>query len=113
MDAVSGKPVTYQVNNGGMVDSKAFQKVITVLKGAGMTVEGIILDRGFCSHDVLTAIRESGYAYILMLKSDTYGHTRMLGEHSEDIRWKVTNAVSENGIFGIKSKGKVFGTRVY
>ena len=109
VDAASGKPVTYQVNNGGMVDSKAFQKVITVLKGAGMTVEGVILDQGFCSHDVLTAIRESGYAYILMLKSDTYGHTRMLEEHSEDIRWKVSNVVSEDGIFGVKSKGKVFG----
>ena len=110
VDAASGRPVTYQVNNGGMVDSKAFQKVITILKGAEITVEGVILDRGFCSHDVLAAIRESGYAYILMLKSDTYGHTRMLEEHSEDIRWKVPNVVSENGIFGIKSKGKVFCT---
>ena len=109
VDAISGKPVTYQVNNGGMVDSKAFQKIITVLNGAGITVEGVILDRGFCSHDVLTAIRKSGYAYILMLKSDTYGHTQMLGEHSEDIRWKVSNAISEDGIFGVKSKGKVFG----
>ena len=110
VDASSGKPVTYQVNNGGMVDSKAFQKIVTVLKGAGISVEGIILDRGFCTHDVLTAIKESGYAYILMLKSDTYGHTKMLEEHSEDIRWKVSNVVSEDGIFGIRSKGKVFGS---
>ena len=109
VDASSGKPVTYQVNNGGMVDSKAFQKIITVLKGAGISVEGVILDRGFCTHDVLKAVKESGYAYILMLKSDTYGHTRMLEEHSEEIRWKVTNVVSEDGIFGTKSKGKVFG----
>lgn len=109
IDASSGKPVTYQVNNGGMVDSKSFQKIITLLKGADISVEGIILDRGFCTHDVLQSIRESGYAYILMLKSDTYGHTQMLKDHSDEIRWKVSNVVSEEGIFGIRSKGKVFG----
>ena len=109
VDASSGMPVTYQINNGGMVDSKALQKIITILKGAGITVDGVILDRGFCTHDVLVKIRESGYAYVLMLKSDTYGHTQMLGRYAEDIRWKVNNVVSEAGIFGMKSEGKVFG----
>lgn len=109
VDASSGRPVTYQINNGGMVDSKAFQKVVTLLKGVGITVEGVILDRGFCTHDVVSAIKESGYPYILMLKSDTYGHTQMLREHADSIRWKVSNVVSEEGIFGTKSKGKIFG----
>lgn len=109
VDASSGRPVTYQVNNGGMVDSKAFQKIVTLLKGADITVEGVILDRGFCAHDVVSAIKESGYPYILMLKSDTYGHTQMLKEHADSIRWKVSNVVSEEGIFGIKSEGKIFG----
>lgn len=45
-----------------------------------------------------------------MLKSDTYGHTQMIEEYSENIRWKVSNVISEDGIFGIKSKGKVFDT---
>ena len=109
VDATTGRPVTYQVNNGGMVDSKAFQKIITILKGAGITVDGVILDRGFCTHDVLVAIQECGYPYILMLKSDTYGHTQMLQKHAGDIRWKVCNVVSEDGIFGTKAKGKIFG----
>ncbi len=109
VDASTGKPVTYQINNGGMVDSKAFQKIITILMGVGISVEGVILDRGFCTHDVLAAIQESGYAYVLMLKSDTYGHTQMLKEHAEDIRWKVSNVISENGIFGIKASSKIFG----
>ena len=109
VDASTGMPVTYQINNGGMVDSKALQKIITILKGAGITVDGVILDRGFCTHDALAAIRECGYAYILLLKSDTYGHTQMLGHYSEEIRWKVSNVVSEAGIFGMKSEGKVFG----
>ena len=109
VDAATGMPVTYQVNNGGMVDGKALQKIITILKGAGITVDGVILDRGFCTHDAITAVEECGFAYVLMLKSDTYGHTRMLEQYSEEIRWKVTNVVSGNGVFGIKSEGKVFG----
>lgn len=110
VDASTGMPVTYQVNNGGMVDSKALQKVITILKGAGITIDGVILDRGFCTHDAIVAVRKCGYAYILMLKSDTYGHTHMLRQYSEEIRWKVSNVVSETGVFGMKSEGPVFGS---
>ena len=108
VDAVSGKPVIFEINNGSMVDSKAFQKVVTLLKGSGITVEGVILDRGFCTCDVVTAVKESGYPYILMLKSDNYGHSLMLKEHAEEIRWNVKNVITENGIFGIRSKGRIF-----
>lgn len=108
VDASSGRPVTYQVNNGGMVDSKAFQKIVAILKDVGISVEGVILDRGFCTHDVVSAVKESGYPYILMLKSDTYGHTQMLKEYADDIRWDVKSVVSEDGIFGIRSKGRIF-----
>lgn len=109
VDASSGLPVTYQVNNGSMVDSKAFQKIITVLGGAGISIEGVILDRGFCTHDVITSITSMGYPYILMLKSDTYGHTSIFSEHAEDIRMKVSSVVNEKGLFGIKSHGRIFG----
>lgn len=108
VDASSGRAVTYQVNNGGIVDSKAFQKIVTILKDVGTSVEGVILDRGFCTHDVVSAVKESGYPYILMLKSDTYGHTQMLKEYADDIRWNVKSIVSEDGIFGIRSKGRIF-----
>lgn len=109
VDATTGLPVSYQVNNGGMVDSKAFQKMITVLNGAGISIEGVILDRGFCTHDVVTAVTQMGYPYILMLKSDTYGHTCIFNEHAEDIRMKVSCVVNGKGLFGIKSHGKLFG----
>ena len=109
VDAATGLPVSYQVNNGGMVDSKAFQKMITVLNGAGISIEGVILDRGFCTHDVVTAVTQMGYPYILMLKSDTYGHTCIFNEHAEDIRMKVSCVVNGKGLFGIKSHGKLFG----
>ena len=35
-----------------MVDRKAFQKMAVFLGNFGIEISGVILDRGFCSHDV-------------------------------------------------------------
>lgn len=109
VDAQTGMPVSYDVNNGGMTDSKAFQKMALTLKSAGIEIEGIILDRGFATHDVVAMLQECAYPYVLMLKSDTYGHTKMMELYASDIRWKVTNIINDNGLFGISDFQKIFG----
>ena len=109
VDAETGAPVTYCVNNGGMTDSKAFQKIAAVLNGSGIEIEGVILDRGFATHDVFSMLQECSYPYVVMLKSDTYGHARMMEQHAADIRWKVTNIVNDHGVFGITDYQKIFG----
>lgn len=109
LDTRTGTPVTYFVNNGGMVDSKAFQKMAAFLAGSGIEIEGVILDRGFCTHDVLQALEEYGYPYVVMLKSDTYGHTKMMEKHAADIKWNVKYVAGDDGLFGISEKQQVFG----
>ena len=109
LDTKTGTPITYFVNNGGMVDSKAFQKMAVFLGGSGIEIEGVILDRGFCSHDVIQMLEECGYPYVVMLKSDTYGHTRMMEKHAADIKWNVKYTVSDDGKFALAEKGKIFG----
>lgn len=109
LDTKTGTPITYFVNNGGMVDSKAFQKMAAFLSGAGIGIEGVILDRGFCSHDVIQMLEECSYPYVVMLKSDTYGHVRMMEKHAADIRWNVKYVVDDNGKFGIAENGQIFG----
>ena len=108
VDAATGLPVTYNVNHGGMVDAKALQKTAAVLKDAGISIKGIILDRGFCTYDVISLLKECKYPYILMMKSDSYGHQQMVLEHAEKIRWNVSNVVADTGIFGFRSTGKLF-----
>lgn len=103
-----GCPVTYMVNNGGKVDSKALQKLMLFLKGYDIEIEGIILDRGFCTHDVWELLNALNCPYVLMLKSDTYGHTKMLEEYREMIRFKVPYAVNGNGLFGVSAKKQLF-----
>lgn len=105
IDAESGMPVSYYVNNGGMTDSKAFQKMTVTLKSSDIDVEGVILDRGFATHDVIKMLQECSYPFVLMLKSDTYAHTRMMERYAADIRWKVTNneAVQLESLSGEKA----------
>lgn len=108
LDTETGTPITYFVNNGSMVDSKAIQRIITTLKNAGVEVEGIILDRGFCNHEVIKALEECKYPYIVMLKSDTYAHTNMISKYACDIRWNVEYCVSDDGIFGKSEYNQIF-----
>lgn len=109
VDAENGCPVTYNVNNGGMVDSKAFQKLVAMLDSADIGIEGIILDRAFCTHDVFEMLERCGFPFIILLKADTFGHLRMMERHAETIRWKVPYIINDEGIFGISETGKVFG----
>ena len=109
LDVKTGTPITYFVNNGGMVDSKAFQKLAAFLKSSGIEIEGVILDRGFCTHDVFQMLEDCGYPYVVMLKSDTYGHTQMMERHAAEIRWCVRRIINDNGLFGISEEQKIFG----
>jgi len=103
-----GCPITYFVSSGGKVDAKAFQKMAAYLGSHDISIEGVILDRGFCTHDVLKLLAELKYPYVIMLKSDTYGHTQMVSQYAETIRWKVPYATGGDGMFGISEKQKVF-----
>ncbi len=103
-----GMPLTYFVNEGGVVDSKAFQEVMTFLDGYGIKVKGVILDRGFCTHDVIETIRVMEMDYILMTPGDNYGHSQVYKECSESIRWDPEHLVSDGGVFGTSHVEKLF-----
>lgn len=110
VDMEFGIPLTYFVNEGSVVDSKAFQQVITFLAGYGIKTEGVILDRGFCTHDVIETIITLHLNYILMTPSDNYGHNQIYKEYAESIRWEPEFLVDDGAIFGICHEEKLFGT---
>ena len=108
VDTESGMPVTYLVYNGGKVDVKAINGMVAYLKGHGVSVAGVILDRAFCAHDVLAMLGREGYEYVVMLKSNTRGHQEMMEEHGADVRWNVRHLAGEGGLFGVSSRKKLF-----
>ena len=108
VNADNGMPVTWFVNDGSMVDSKAFNEICQFMKDYDISIKGVILDRGFASMNVIETVRACGYEYIIMLPGDTYGHVQMMQKHAEDVRWKVKNAISKKGVFGISEEGQLF-----
>jgi hypothetical protein len=108
VNADDGGPITYTLSNGGKVDSKAFQKMATLLSSHGILIEGVILDRAFCTHEVFELLGRLEYPYVVMLHSDTFGHTQMVAQHSETIRWRVPHAVGEKGLFALSEKKRIF-----
>lgn len=108
VDADSGLPVTWFVNHGGMVDAKAIKRMVKVLQDAGLAVEGVILDRGFCAQEVMTLIEECSYSWIIMLKESVFGFKEMYRRHASDIRCRVERIVDQKFLFGIADKVKIF-----
>lgn len=110
VNAETGLPITWFVYDGSVVDSKAFQQIALLLKGANIEVSGVILDRGFCTHEVMKTVMDMGYPYVVMMKTDTCAHTEMMSRHASEIRWNVEHCVGENGLFGISDKVKLFSS---
>lgn len=104
VDAHTGEPLTYFVNPGGVVDSQALHKIINFLVGYHLEVEGVILDRGFCTYEDIQVLKGLHLKYVIMVPSGTKGHKTMLREYGRLIFWKTKYAIessSAHGIFGI------------
>ena len=109
VDSESGMPVTYTVYDGSVPDCQAFQKLATFLASFSIEIEGVILDRGFAVEEVFRKIEYEQWKYVVMLPADTYGHTQMVREHSEEIRWKSEHVLDEDALFGIADEKRLFG----
>lgn len=104
----TGMPITWFVNNGGMPDNKAFDEMIKFLSSSGFQVEGVIMDRGFATLEILEKLDELGFDYVIMLKSDCDGYAEMMKRHAATIRWKVDHIINDDGLFGLADTVKVF-----
>ena len=69
-----GKPITFEVYRGGLVDSKAMKTIIDFLNDCGIKLKGVILDRGYCDSKVIKYLRENEIAYLIMIKGTPQGY---------------------------------------
>ena len=60
-----GRPVAYDVYRGGLVDAKALQAILDFLKGCGISVAGVILDRGYCNAAAIRYLVEHEISYAI------------------------------------------------
>ncbi len=108
--AETGIPLTYDVCHGNCVDSQTFHRITGLLKGHGIEIQGVIIDRGFATEAVLDHIRSLHFPFVVMLKSDNYGYTQMLDKYWETIKCRVDHLVNDDGIFGISEQHRIFRT---
>ena len=106
INAETGMPIAYDIYNGSKVDSKAFMKMSAKLKSQSIKAKGVILDRGFCTADVFNELEKDGIPYVIMLKSDTHGHTEMYNKAGNDICWNLKYLINDESLFGISSEEK-------
>ena len=107
--AQDGTPLAFSVNHGSVVDCKALAEIVALLSLHGIECEGIVLDRGFCTAEDLRLLRDAGYDYVMMLRSDTAGHRKMYGEHGSGLMWDVERLAADVPLFGIGGSGAVVG----
>ena len=108
VSAADGTPVTWAVNRGGVVDATAIREIVEFVAHSDLQVEGVIVDRGFASQELLKLLEELGLRYILMLKSNHKGFREMIDSHLTDVRWQVENVFSDEGIFGVTDRKPIF-----
>ncbi|MCD8339327.1 MAG: transposase, partial [Burkholderiales bacterium] len=106
--ASDGMPVSWTVNEGSMVDSKAIDEMVRYLAAGGLKVAGIILDRGFCTKEVYRLVVSKGFALVAMLKKDICGFKEMMRLHGAEIHAKIEHRIGIHGIFATTGNVKLF-----
>ena len=104
----SGLPVTYDVYRGGLVDKKAMMKMIDVLKECGISLLGVVLDRGYCDSTALKYLVKSKIKYVIMVKGHPEGYDKVVAEYGNKIKMNAEYLVPYTYLFGHQEKIQVF-----
>ena len=103
-----GKPVTYEVYRGGLVDAKAMKRIIDFLSECGIGISGVILDRGYCDKKALQYLNERGIAYIIMVKGHPEGYDQMVAEYGAQMKMNAVHLIPHTYLFGVQQAVRLF-----
>jgi len=103
-----GKPVTFEVYRGGLVDAKAMKAIIEFLKECQIKVKGVILDRGYCDSTAISYLHDKGISYIIMIKGNPSGYADVVLEYGEKIKMNTEFWVEGTCLFAAQKKIKLY-----
>ena len=104
----NGRPVTFDVYRGGLVDTKELQRIIKFLKDSGMRIKGVILDRGYCNAKAIEYLNQEKIAYIIMVKGQPQGFIDTVEEYAQKIKMNVDWLIEGTYLFGVQKKCMLF-----
>ena len=103
-----GRPVTFDLYRGGLVDAKAMKRILSFLGEAGIKVKGVILDRGYCDGDTLRYLEGEGIPYIIMVKSNPTGVKTIIEKYGSLIKLNAEYFIPGSCLFGVQEKLQLF-----
>lgn len=103
-----GKPVTYDVYRGGLVDAKAMKTILDFLQECGIGIAGVILDRGYCNAAAIQYLINHKIAYVIMVKGQPEGYREMVAEYAEKIKMNVDYLIPNTFLFGCQQPVQLF-----
>ena len=104
----TGCPVTFDVYRGGLVDAKAMRTILSFLKECDIHVKGVILDRGYCSSDVLRFLNNAGLQYVIMVKGRAQGVLDIMDEYADLIRRNPEYLIRGTRLYGVQKACQLF-----
>jgi hypothetical protein len=108
-----GKPVTYEVYRGGLVDAKAMKSILDFLKECGISVAGVILDRGYCNAEALRYLSGKKISYVIMVKGTPEGYEEAVQENGQKIKMNAEYLIPHTYLFGYQQKVQLFKSYVH
>ena len=103
-----GKPVTFDVYRGGLVDAKALKSIIDFLESCGIKVKGVILDRGYCDQKAIQYLHDKEISYLIMIKGTPQGYQDVVEQYSSKIKLNVEYLVNRTCMFAAQDKVKLY-----
>ena len=108
-----GRPVTFELYRGGLVDAKAMKRILSFLGEAGIKVKGVILDRGYCDSNTLQYLEGEKIPYIIMVKSNPAGAKSIIEKYGSIIRLNAKYIIPGSCLFGVQDKVQLFDNYVH
>ena len=103
-----GKPVTFELYRGSLVDAKAMKRIISFLEEAEINIRGVILDRGYCNSDSLEYLSSKSIPYIIMVKGSPAGYSNLLEQYGNKIKLNAEYLIQGTYLFGVQEKVQLF-----
>ena len=104
----TGRPVTFDVYRGGLVDAKAMHSIIAFLKACGIKVKGVILDRGYCNSSALQFLNGEKLQYVIMVKGHPQVVVEIMNEYAGQIRRNPEYLIRGTKLYGVQKACQLF-----
>lgn len=103
-----GKPVTFDVYRGGLVDKNAMKKLLDLLEKCEIKLKGVIMDRGYCDAPTLKELTKRGIPYVIMIKGSPQGYEQIVSKWGTTIKMNAEYLVPKTCLFGVQESVQLF-----